>query len=71
MLMSIAVHESPRTTKLYDRTSYAISLDEIERIVLASLALDCAHARENAVARVRLRVIDGRLKIICLTVLRT
>ncbi len=30
----IAAHESPRTTKLYDRTSDAISLDEIERIVI-------------------------------------
>ena len=30
----IACHESPRTTKLYDRTSDEISLDEIERIVL-------------------------------------
>lgn len=30
----IAAHESPRTTKLYDRRSDAISLDEIERIVL-------------------------------------
>lgn len=30
----IAAHESPRTTKLYDRTSDEISLDEIERIVL-------------------------------------
>jgi integrase/recombinase XerD len=29
----IAAHESPRTTKLYDRTSDAISLDEIEKIV--------------------------------------
>ncbi len=28
----IAAHESPKTTKLYDRTSDAISLDEIERI---------------------------------------
>jgi integrase/recombinase XerD len=28
----IANHESPRTTKLYDRTNDAISLDEIERI---------------------------------------
>ena len=27
----IANHESPRTTKLYDRTNDAISLDEIER----------------------------------------
>ena len=30
----IAAHESPRTTKLYDRTGDEISLDEIERIVL-------------------------------------
>jgi integrase/recombinase XerD len=30
----IANHESPRTTKLYDRTSDAISLDEIERILI-------------------------------------
>ena len=30
----IAAHESPRTTKLYDRTSDQISLDEIERIVI-------------------------------------
>jgi integrase len=28
----IAFHESPKTTKLYDRTSDAIDLDEIERI---------------------------------------
>jgi integrase/recombinase XerD len=31
---AIAAHESPRTTKLYDRTSDAITLDEIERIVI-------------------------------------
>ena len=30
----IAAHESPRTTKLYDRTSDSISLDEIERIII-------------------------------------
>ena len=29
---AIAAHESPRTTKLYDRTSDAVSLDEVERI---------------------------------------
>ncbi len=29
---AIAAHESPRTTKLYDRTDDAVSLDEIERI---------------------------------------
>lgn len=31
---AIAAHESPRTTKLYDRTSESLSLDEIERIAL-------------------------------------
>jgi integrase/recombinase XerD len=30
----MAAHESPRTTKLYDRTSDAISLDEVEKIVI-------------------------------------
>ncbi|RUL84352.1 tyrosine-type recombinase/integrase [Tautonia sociabilis] len=30
----IAAHESPKTTKLYDRTSDAITLDEIERIAI-------------------------------------
>ena len=30
----IAAHESVRTTKLYDRTSDAVSLDEIERIMI-------------------------------------
>jgi len=30
----IAAHESPRTTKLYDRTSDEVTLDEIERIVI-------------------------------------
>lgn len=30
----IAAHESPRTTKLYDRTSDEITLDEVERIMI-------------------------------------
>ena len=30
----MAAHESPRTTKLYDRTSDAITLDEVERIAI-------------------------------------
>jgi len=30
----VAAHESPRTTKLYDRTTDHISLDEIERIAI-------------------------------------
>ena len=30
----IAGHESPRTTKLYDRRTDQITLDEIERIVV-------------------------------------
>jgi integrase/recombinase XerD len=31
---AIAAHESPRTTKLYDRTNDQITLDEVERIVI-------------------------------------
>lgn len=31
---TIAAHESPRTTKLYDRTSDEITLDEVERILI-------------------------------------
>ncbi|MCC6485533.1 MAG: tyrosine-type recombinase/integrase [Armatimonadetes bacterium] len=31
---AIAAHESPRTTKLYDRTADQITLDEVERIVI-------------------------------------
>jgi integrase len=30
----IAAHESPRTTKLYDRTNDTLTLDEIERIAI-------------------------------------
>jgi hypothetical protein len=30
----LAVPESPRTTKLYDRPSDQVSLDEVERIVI-------------------------------------
>jgi integrase/recombinase XerD len=29
----MAAHESPHTTKLYARTSDAVSLDEVERVV--------------------------------------
>jgi integrase/recombinase XerD len=29
---AIAAHESPRTTKLYDRRAHEITLDEVERI---------------------------------------
>jgi integrase len=31
---AIAAHESPRTTKLYDRTDDTLTLDEIERIAI-------------------------------------
>ena len=30
----MAGHESPRTTKLYDRSNDTLTLDEIERIML-------------------------------------
>lgn len=32
--LAMATHESPRTTKLYDRTRDQITLDEVERIVI-------------------------------------
>jgi integrase/recombinase XerD len=31
---AMAAHESPRTTKLYDRTDDAVTLNEVERIVI-------------------------------------
>ena len=31
---AMAAHESPRTTKLYDRTGDEITLDEVERIII-------------------------------------
>jgi integrase len=31
---AIAAHEGPRTTKLYDRTTDEITLDEVERIAI-------------------------------------
>jgi len=31
---AMAAHESPRTTKLYDRTSDEITLDEVDRIAI-------------------------------------
>jgi len=31
---AMAAHESPRTTKLHDRTSDAITLDEVGRITI-------------------------------------
>jgi integrase/recombinase XerD len=31
---AMAAHESPRTTKLYDRTGDEITLDEFERITI-------------------------------------
>jgi integrase/recombinase XerD len=31
---AMAAHESPRTTKIYDRTGDEITLDEVERIAI-------------------------------------
>jgi hypothetical protein len=31
---AMAAHESPRTTKLYDRTGDEVTLDEVERITI-------------------------------------
>ena len=35
---AMAAHESPRTTKLYDRTGDEITLDEVERIGIPDYA---------------------------------
>ena len=35
---AMAAHESPRTTKLYDRTGDEITLDEVERITIRDVA---------------------------------
>jgi hypothetical protein len=34
----MAAHESPRTTKLYDRRGDEMTLDEVERIGIAALS---------------------------------
>jgi hypothetical protein len=41
----IANYESPRTTKLHDRTNDAISLDEIERILIQASVLQTLQQR--------------------------
>jgi hypothetical protein len=33
VIIRMAMHERPRTTRFYDRTSDQMSLDEVERIV--------------------------------------
>lgn len=33
-VQAMAAHESPRRTKLYDRTGHEITLDEVERIAI-------------------------------------
>jgi hypothetical protein len=33
VIIKMAAYESPRTTRLYDRTNDQMSLDEVERIV--------------------------------------
>jgi hypothetical protein len=33
-VQQVAIYESPRTTKLYDRTGDQITLDEVERIII-------------------------------------
>jgi IstB-like ATP binding protein len=40
----MAGHESPRTTKLYDRTKDEITLSEVEQIRLCCLILTCVGA---------------------------
>jgi hypothetical protein len=44
----MAGHESPRTTKLYDRTKDEITLSEVERIRLRRSILSCVAGLRNA-----------------------
>jgi hypothetical protein len=37
---AMAAHETPRTTKHYDRTGDEITLDEVERIAIRSSTLE-------------------------------
>lgn len=48
---AIAAHESPRTTKLYDRTNDEITLDEVERIL--------GPAQESGRGRILSRFLEG------------
>jgi hypothetical protein len=41
----IPAHESPKTTKLYDRTSDQVTPDEIERIAIGAIDLICGPRR--------------------------
>lgn len=48
----IAAHESPRTTKIYDRTSDEITLDEVDQTVSSTEARANANVRKRARTRV-------------------
>jgi hypothetical protein len=45
---AMAAHESPRTTKLYDRTGDKITLDEVERIAISVCRQRCRCRRRNS-----------------------
>jgi integrase/recombinase XerD len=47
----IAAHESPRTTKLYDRTDDQLTLDEIEKISLRGTPLGVTVSRSKFAPR--------------------
>jgi hypothetical protein len=57
----MAAHESPRITKLYDRTGDEITLDEVERITtynrfqITLNARQCHRRYPNTVRRGRIR----------------
>jgi integrase len=58
----IANHESPRTTKLYDRRSDEISLDEVERFRFSLNGVVSYYSGHTfaGVLRPRIRKISGR-----------
>jgi hypothetical protein len=44
---AMAAHESPRTTKLYDRTDDAVTLDEVERITICNCSTNWYDANRS------------------------
>jgi hypothetical protein len=57
---AIAAQESPRTTKLYDRTGDAITLDEVERMAIRKAGERMSHTWENAF-RSSVNMVQARL----------
>ena len=60
----MAAHESPRTTKLYDRTGDEITLDEVERIVILILSARSQRSGKAAFFPIDLMIKNQRRAIL-------